>query len=627
VSSAFRQQEERRRAEREAQRREAALEAKREEARERAREEERDAQREAERREAARAEAEAERKAVEKAAARRAAALARRRAETAALRQEQARAARRAEERAAARQEERREQQAATRRSDRLEQERAEQRTQERREAVSDHERAEQRTEERRRAARDEERTAQRDESRAGERRQTARDEERAEQREQDRAEQEADERRQAARDERRAEEREQERREQARAEGREEERQRERSEQLRAEAAAQHKEDARQRERQTAVRTSTLDVRRTADREQARAAQRREAALGERAARGGGRTSAGGAAAGGRGDAGWLRVDRRSVVDERGAPVVLRGVTVRGLERPDPDGDAFAPALDADEAATLAAWGCTTITVPIAQNVALEGRGDAWGEDYLTALDATVATATSAGLRAIVQLSLLSSELPSAPGRFAPPVPDAASIDLWAQVARRYAEEPGVLFDLFATPHDPEPGDWTALVMPQLTWPIWERWVLAMLGEVKRVHPRALAIVRGLGGRDLSGFPLAYADGSRIPNLLYAAELAGEPTGPLAALRRLARRAPVTASPWRAGTFDGRVVETLGRRLANLGAHWTAAGWREPEAPLAAQVSGRLVPTALGRAFQVALAQPAPASSLRAPRVGPVRA
>jgi hypothetical protein len=650
VSSSFRQAEERRKAEREAQRREEALEAKREEARERAREEAREAEREAERREAARAEADAERKAAEKAAARRATALARRRAEAAALRQELVQAARRAEERAAARRGERRaaardEERRQASRDEQREQQRAEgrehqrgdERAQERRQAARDEERAEQRerrraeerAEQRRRVARDE----QREQQRTAQRRQAAREEERGEEREQERANEReqqraaerAEGRRQAARADEHDEQREQDRRERARAERREEERRRDRSEQLRTEAVAQRRDEVRAQQRRTAVRTSTLDARRTADRDQSRAAQLREAALRRRTAAGDGGGGGGGTGPGG--GSGWLRVVGRTVVDESGAPVVLRGVTVHALERPEPAGEAFAPALHADDAALMAAWGCTTVTVPIAQDLALEGRGDAWGEDYLTALDATVATATAAGLRAIVQLSLLSSELPSAPGRFAPPVPDAASIDLWAHVARRYADEPGVLFDLFATPHDPDPGDWTALVMPRLTWPVWERWVLAMLGEVKRVHPRALAIVRGLGGSDLSGFPLPYADGSRIPNLLYAAKLAGEPIAPLAALRRLARRAPVAASPWRAGAYDGRVVEVLGRRLADVGAHWTAARWREPEAPLAAQAAGTLAPTPLGRAFQVALAQPPPASSLRAPRVGPGRA
>ncbi|MCL6620630.1 MAG: glycoside hydrolase family 5 protein [Syntrophobacterales bacterium] len=313
-----------------------------------------------------------------------------------------------------------------------------------------------------------------------------------------------------------------------------------------------------------------------------------------------------------------WLGVEGRFVVDERDRVRILRGVTLRGLERAAPHQGAFPVPVSPEEAALLRAWGATAVRLPLAQDLALEGRGEAEGEDYLEALDAAVEAAAAAGLYTIVQLSLLSSVLPThrGPGgaSYDPPLPDPGSLDFWGILARRYAHEPAVLFQLFGSPHDPGPGDATARLLPRVTWPVWRNHLLAMLGELRREHPRAVVLAPGLAG-DLSGFPLRYSDGSQVANLIYGLELSA--SGGQEAVRRLlqtGRRQPAAVLGWRAVPLESRQVQALSPRLAQAGIHWLAAHWTEEPGALVSRQRGRLLPTPLGRAFQGALAAPLPA-------------
>src|SRR5207244_9632822 len=75
-----------------------------------------------------------------------------------------------------------------------------------------------------------------------------------------------------------------------------------------------------------------------------------------------------------------WLGARGPLLVDEFDQPVVLRGATARWFERAEPTGQAYAAPLDDDDLELLQEWGATAVTIPIAQNLALEGRGDAPG-------------------------------------------------------------------------------------------------------------------------------------------------------------------------------------------------------------------------------------------------------
>ena len=395
-------------------------------------------------------------------------------------------------------------------------------------------------------------------------------------------------------------------RQEQARGQSRDQDRAAERQ------AAALEADRARQREQAAEEESRALRATRAGERQ--RAEQRRES-LAPGTGPGPARLQGGELS----GSLPWLSVRGVALVDELEVPVTLRGASATGFERLRPQGMEYAPVVSGRVLDALAAAGACALTIPIAQDAVLVGREGAPPAAYLAALDATIEAAAGAGLHSIVQLALLSGELPSAPGeteaRFAPPLPDLDSLELWRILAHRYAREPAVIFDLFRSPHDPEPGDPTEVLLTRLTWPLWRRWALAMLGAVREEHPRALVIVKGLDyGHDLSGFPLLHSDGSVAPNLLYATTLNTERPG--RALREMAGLrsiAPVGAFDWTAHAHDLSTVESLGRRLARGGYHWTTAALSGPQMTLFAERAGQLVPTPLGRAVARSLAQPSP--------------
>ena len=161
--------------------------------------------------------------------------------------------------------------------------------------------------------------------------------------------------------------------------------------------------------------------------------------------------------------------VDRYVVSLRTGAPVRLRGVNRSGLEYavPDPPGGArgFLDAVGIDEAeiATIAReWGANVIRIPFNQDFALNGSRGRSAEDYLVALDTVIAWAARHDCYTLLDLQWLditrvfgtTDGMGMTPNRVAP-LPDASSVTLWTTLARRYAEEPAVLFDLFNEPHD----------------------------------------------------------------------------------------------------------------------------------------------------------------------------
>ena len=523
-----------------------------------------------------------------------------------------------------------------------------EERRRQRREA----ERAQRRAEERREAERERAREEQRDEERREAELQRAGEFEQAE----ERRRQSSERARAVLRQERAARAREdaaERRRREARAVARREAQERERREEARTEARrgvalGESRAQAREAEREEARGASRLEARRAEEREQQRSAGRREArrteereqarqrqrgesrrAAARRAALARARrerAAASGAArpvAARRPDAGTaatpvaMRTRGRFLLDAREQPVTLRGVAARGLERARPDAGRFAHAIEARDLELVGEWGANALLVPIAQDLALEGADGAFGEDYLDALDGTIEAAAAAGMYTVIQLSLLSSSLPthveSGEDRFDPALPNLESIDLWAALGRRYADTPSAIFQLFRAPHTPRPADATELLVPRLEWPLWRRWLLAMLGEVRRAHPGALVILPGLEhGTDLTGFPIRHTDGTEPANVVYAGALpASGDAGDVRGLDSLRKLRPCCVQELGRAPHPPSAVDTGGRRLARASLHWFTGDVRDDEAPLIQDRDAQPVPTELGRAVTRALAQP----------------
>ncbi len=104
-----------------------------------------------------------------------------------------------------------------------------------------------------------------------------------------------------------------------------------------------------------------------------------------------------------------------------------------------------------------IAGWRVTAVRLPLSQAGWLGRRCDPG--TYAAHVDAAVAKANARGMYAILDLhwSDVGGRSPCDGGCRSgqQPMPDADSARFWAEVARRYANQPGVIFDLYNEPHD----------------------------------------------------------------------------------------------------------------------------------------------------------------------------
>ena len=243
---------------------------------------------------------------------------------------------------------------------------------------------------------------------------------------------------------------------------------------------------------------------------------------------------------------------------------MLLRGVNWSGLE--------YSPTpIPADHIERITGdWNANIIRVPFNQQWALED------ESYRVLLD----QAAECGVHVLLDLQWINAEIPYGADNFVPPLPNSESIEVWRLLARRYRDNPAVLFDLFNEPHHPLPDDPYPLVSPdgallsQVTMAEWQPWALALIDAIRDVHPQSLIFVSGVDwGYDLRGFPLAR------PNLVYSTHVYPQRGDEWdSAFGELSRRVPVFAAEW------GGTDLTWGRRTADyldafdLG--WTAWSW-----------------------------------------------
>jgi hypothetical protein len=680
VANALAEEEARRDERREREREEQRREDRREELREQAREQERERQREEDRRLAAVEETRAEAAGEERKARRRAATLSRIRADRRAqqhardvqdgrlaaareagdvVRRALAAAARATADRGAQARRQRLAEAADQRRVASADQEHAEQRrsglaagavADRRQEAAQQdrtRERQDQRQDQRRDELRDQRRAEQRSDDRDASRREAAREDARADDR--DAA------RREAARDRTRAEARDTARREAARDRSRADDRDAARRDAARDQAAADRQQAARAADRD-AARADERDRARQdetgeARREQARAAQRDEARAAARReeARAGQRASARsdrrretalaglrdrtGASAGAALSA--LRVHGPLLLDEHDQPLRLRAAHVPGFDTAVRGRHGFPPALGESDLDLLARWGATAVSVPIALDLAMDvpavadplvrpvpppvtpeplGAPD---EGYLEALETAIDAAAERGLYTVVQLARLRR-----PGDDRP-VPFDALRRLWQLLGERLAGAPTVLFDLLRGPDVVDPFV-IRPASPALADRQLRTITLALLGELRRVHPGAIVLAETAAGQAPVS-PLTYTDGSAVPGVVLAYRMrSGTDRQVPPELLVLARRVPVAVTGWSAD--DGQTPgDALGRRLAAAGLHWVAEGW-----PEAARTAGDrpLAPTPAGRSLRTALAQPdvVVGDDARTGSAGPVR-
>jgi endoglucanase len=280
-----------------------------------------------------------------------------------------------------------------------------------------------------------------------------------------------------------------------------------------------------------------------------------------------------------------------RIVNRETGQPALLRGVNRSGLEYTDPDEEGFlSPAgMTHFEMRWLATdWKCNIVRLPVNQDFALRGRGPHSGEVYLRDVDRVISWAARYGIYTLLDLQWLDADTPFGPNRqFVPPLPNPDTPRFWQLLARRYRDEPAVLFDILNEPHDREPLDPYRLWKPGGTqYPLthyrvsmaeWQPWARVLIDAIRAEAPEALIFVSGTNwAYDLRGFPL-----EGRANLVYSTHVyANKGTKWEESFGVLARTHPVFAGEWGGNEFQ----LDWGRRLSDyfdeLGIGWTVWSW-----------------------------------------------
>jgi hypothetical protein len=307
-----------------------------------------------------------------------------------------------------------------------------------------------------------------------------------------------------------------------------------------------------------------------------------------------------------------WLQVRGSNLVNTAGDRIVLRGVSLLGLDGapPDPErGFAAGAGVTEETLDAVLEWGGTVLRIAINRNRVLGGSARWNRRDYLADLDAVIRHAAHRGAYTLLSLRRLAEErafgtLAGAANSIAPQ-PDYRTIGMWRVLCERYADEPAVLFDLYAAPHAALVDDSRGL---GADWDRWTLWVQMAVAALRRVHPRALCFVCGLDwGTDLSGFPVVGTGGDPIPNLVYAAHLVPARRSPWSAVQALARRHPVFITEWQGDDAHITWAEHTALALDAAGVGWTAAHWRG-DAPLVRTVGRQQVRTGFGTVVRRAL-------------------
>jgi endoglucanase len=347
--------------------------------------------------------------------------------------------------------------------------------------------------------------------------------------------------------------------------------------------------------------------------------------------------------------------VDRFVVSLQTGAPLRLRGVNRSGLEYavPDPPGAEGARGfleavgISEDEIATITReWGANVIRIPFTQDFALNGSRGRPAEEYLGALDMVIAWAARHGCYTLLDLQWLDDRrvfgttdgMGLTPNRV-PPLPDASSVTLWTTLARRYVDEPAVLFDLFNEPHDLladdphgllgiHPGAGGGVVAPipgrRVGMAQWQPWARHLISAIRAHHPLALIFVSGIRwAYDLRGMPLIDATGAPLTNIVYSTHVypwLSTPRVPLPwpwrrleddwerAFGHLAARVPVFAAEWGGEPGDLAWGMRLRRYLDTHDIGWTAWSWSDWPHLVADARGGDHSPTTFGQLVREAL-------------------
>lgn len=231
------------------------------------------------------------------------------------------------------------------------------------------------------------------------------------------------------------------------------------------------------------------------------------------------------------------LRTSGNRIINSiTGVPILLRGINRSGLEYSDPDEQGFlsGASISRNEIQFITQqWRANIIRLPFNQDFVLHGRAGRTAEEYQHSLDQVIFWASMFGAYTLLDLQWLDAERVYGGNRnFVAPLPNLESIAQWSTLARRYKDEPAVLYDLFNEPHDRLPDDPWPLNKPDgTTYPSgqmkvsmneWQPWARKLTEAIRNENPDALVFIAGTNwAYDLRGMPIEDLD-----NVVYSSHV-----------------------------------------------------------------------------------------------------
>jgi endoglucanase len=183
-----------------------------------------------------------------------------------------------------------------------------------------------------------------------------------------------------------------------------------------------------------------------------------------------------------------WLHAEGGAIVDENGETRILRGVNRSGLEY-NRKGNRIS---EKEIRFICEEWKARVIRLPFNEDWILTDS------TYNRFFDRVIGWINRCGAYALLDLQWRDVK-----ARI-PPIPDEKAAGMWAILAERYRDNPGVLYDIHNEAHD-------------TTWTAWRERATAVITAIRSAHPRSLIFVSGLDwAYDLRGWaenPLPFAD------------------------------------------------------------------------------------------------------------------
>jgi len=250
-------------------------------------------------------------------------------------------------------------------------------------------------------------------------------------------------------------------------------------------------------------------------------------------------------------------------ILDDSGDAIALRGVTVSGLDSAAPGPGQTVPdalSVDSDNLALMTGlWGLNLVRLSFHAATMLTGNGNLSAGKLLAGLDLAVTRIAEAGAYVLLALEAESGAS----------LPDATTQQAWRLLAKRYKDEPGILYELFASAAPLAPG--------------WLPAALSLIGTIRSQNSAAMIFVNTGNSGDLAGFPLVLPTGDPIFNVVYTVNVSpqnspGPDDGPIASV---ADSYPVFVSTWSDDAANpSRVSPYFGEFFARHGVGFAAANW-----------------------------------------------